>query len=157
MESVAWRRRPLVAAFTPLFFNWRGGGACACVSHETRSSILDSGDGALYICLPRTKPICLALFTSALLSGTLLFDAPTFTCSPLPPLFLNRRRVVQFAKLKVQKTTRPLPKCPDDQLGFGKVRVHIIRNSVPIDAFILSPACVADRSSLIFCFPGTEG
>jgi len=30
----------------------------------------------------------------------------------------------QFAKLKVQRTARPLPKCPDDQLGFGKVRAH---------------------------------
>ena len=27
----------------------------------------------------------------------------------------------QFAKLQVQRSQRPLPKCPDDQLGFGKV------------------------------------
>ena len=29
---------------------------------------------------------------------------------------------VQFSKLKVTKTTRPLPKCPPADLGFGKVR-----------------------------------
>jgi hypothetical protein len=28
----------------------------------------------------------------------------------------------QFSKLKVTKTTRPLPKCPQEELGFGKVR-----------------------------------
>ena len=30
-------------------------------------------------------------------------------------------RVIQFSKLQVQRSARPLPKCPDDQLGFGKV------------------------------------
>jgi hypothetical protein len=29
---------------------------------------------------------------------------------------------LQFSKLKVTKTTRPLPKCPPADLGFGKVR-----------------------------------
>jgi len=52
--------------------------------------------------------------------------------SPRKSLQLNRANTpinfsgpmqdVNFANLEIYPTTRPLPRCPDEQLGFGKVR-----------------------------------